>query len=76
MSAKKDITALTEDQYHIFSYYPKSAERNFELYEIEMDAGCEHLSIGHSSNSKGGAAHSVSVSVGLRYRPFSTEKME
>lgn len=48
---KKDITALTEDQYHIFSYYPKSAERNFELYEIEMDAGCEHSSIGHSSNS-------------------------
>ena len=48
---KKDITALTEGQYHIFSYYPKSAERNFELYEIEMDAGCEHSSIGHSSNS-------------------------
>mgnify|MGYP004523065767 CR=1 FL=1 len=48
---KKDITALTEDQYHIFSYYPKSAERNFELYEIEMDAGCKHSSIGHSSNS-------------------------
>ena len=48
---KKDITALTEDRYHIFSYYPKSTERNFELYEIEMDAGCEHSSIGHSSNS-------------------------
>lgn len=48
---KQDITALTEDRYHIFSYYPKSAERNFELYEIEMDAGCEHPSIGHSSNS-------------------------
>lgn len=41
---------MIEDQYHIFSYYPKSAERNFELYEIEMDAGCEHSSIGHSSN--------------------------
>ena len=32
---------MTEEQYHIFSYYPKSAERNFELYEIEMNAGCE-----------------------------------
>lgn len=32
---------MIEDQYHIFSYYPKSAERNFELYEIEMNAGCE-----------------------------------
>ena len=49
---KKDIpAALTEDRYHLFSYYPKSAERNFELYEIEMEPGCEHESIGHSSNS-------------------------
>ena len=42
---------MIEDQYHIFSYYPKSAERNFELYEIGMNAGCEHSSIRHSSNS-------------------------
>lgn len=48
---KRDITVLTEDQYHIFSYYSKNAERNFELYEIEMDANCNHPSIGHSSNS-------------------------
>lgn len=48
---KKEIPVLTEDQYHIFNYYPKSTERNFELYEIEMEAGCEHLSAGHSSNS-------------------------
>lgn len=48
---KKDIKELVEDQYHIFSYYSKNAKRNFELYQIEMDEGCDHSSIGHSSNS-------------------------
>jgi transcriptional regulator with XRE-family HTH domain len=48
---KKDIHGLEEDGYHIFSYYPKDQDRNFEMYRIEMDAGCVHESIGHSSNS-------------------------
>lgn len=48
---KADITELVEDQYHIFSYYPKNEKRNFEIYQIEMEAGCHHSSIGHSSNS-------------------------
>jgi transcriptional regulator with XRE-family HTH domain len=48
---KKDIHDLEEDGYHIFSYYPKDQDRNFEMYQIEMDAGCVHESIGHSSNS-------------------------
>jgi quercetin dioxygenase-like cupin family protein len=39
------------DRYHIFSYYPKNQDRNFEMYQIEMDEGCIHESIGHSSNS-------------------------
>ena len=41
---------LTE--YHcIFNYYPKNQDRNFELYQIEVEPGCIHPSIGHSSNS-------------------------
>lgn len=48
---KADLPDLTEDQYHIFSYYPKNQSRNFELYQIEMEPGCVHPSIGHSSNS-------------------------
>ena len=45
---KKEIS---EDKYHIFNYYAKTAERNFELYQIEVEPGCEHASIGHSTNS-------------------------
>lgn len=48
---KCDITELTEDKYHIFNYYAKNAVRNFELYQIEVEPGCEHPSIGHSTNS-------------------------
>lgn len=48
---KADIPDLEEDKYHIFSYYPKNQDRNFEMYQIEMDIGCVHSSIGHSSNS-------------------------
>lgn len=48
---KADISELVEDKYHIFSYYPKNSERNFEIYQIEMESGCNHPSIGHSSNS-------------------------
>lgn len=48
---KQEITELVEDGYHIFNYYPKNAERNFELYQVEMDAGCVHSSIGHSTDS-------------------------
>jgi transcriptional regulator with XRE-family HTH domain len=48
---KTDIPDLWEDGYHIFSYYPKNQDRNFEMYQIEMEAGCIHASIGHSSNS-------------------------
>jgi quercetin dioxygenase-like cupin family protein len=48
---KADISDLEEDKYHIFSYYPKDQNRNFEMYQIEMDPGCVHSSIGHSTNS-------------------------
>ena len=40
---KEDITELVEDKYHIFSYYPKNAERNFEVYQTEMEAAASIL---------------------------------
>lgn len=48
---KKNLHDLVEDGYHIFTYYAKDADRNFELYQIEMDVGCVHRSIGHSTDS-------------------------
>lgn len=48
---KKNIHELIEDKYHIFSYYPKDQDRNFEMYQIEMEPDCDHPSIGHSTNS-------------------------
>lgn len=48
---KADVSELVEDKYHILSYYSKNADRNFEIYQIEMEGGCNHPSIGHSSPS-------------------------
>ena len=48
---KAAIHEQVEKKYHIFSYYPKDQYRNFEMYQIEMEPGCEHPSIGHSTNS-------------------------
>ena len=31
---KKEISALSEDKYHIFNYDAKTVERNFELYQM------------------------------------------
>lgn len=48
---KKNVHELEEAGYHIFNYYAKDAERNFELYQVEMDEGCVHSSVGHSTDS-------------------------
>ena len=48
---KKERSEISEGKYHIYNYYPKNAERNFEVYQIEMDAGCDHTSVGHCANS-------------------------
>lgn len=48
---KENIHELIEDRYHIFNYYPKDKDRNFEMYQIEIEPGCVHPSIGHSTNS-------------------------
>ena len=48
---RKDASEISDGKYHIFSYYPKNAERNFEIYRVEMEPGCDYLSEGHSSSS-------------------------
>ena len=47
---KQDIQPLVEGKYHIFNYYPKDADRDFELYQIELEPG-GHESIGHPVDS-------------------------
>lgn len=48
---KADITPMDEDKYHIFSYYKRDSNRNFEIYQLVMDPFCEHESIGHPAGS-------------------------
>ncbi len=48
---KADIYPLNEGLYHIYSYYKRDSNRNFELYQIEVEPGCQHESIGHSKES-------------------------
>lgn len=48
---KRDIIEMEENKFHIFCYYAKNPERNFEVYQVEMDTGCVHPSIGHSTDS-------------------------
>lgn len=48
---KADIPELVEDKYHLFTYYPKNSDRNFEMYLIELESGCSHTAVGHSANS-------------------------
>ncbi len=48
---KADIHPLDEDKYHIYGYYKRDSSRNFEIYQIEMDPGAVHESVGHSKES-------------------------
>ncbi|MCQ1531184.1 helix-turn-helix domain-containing protein [Lutispora saccharofermentans] len=38
--------------YRIFRYYNSTPRRNFELFMIELDAGTEYASVGHSEKSQ------------------------
>lgn len=51
---KSEIAIQTGDNrhYRIFCYYPNTPQRNFELFQIELDAGHSYTSIGHSQKSQ------------------------
>lgn len=39
-------------EYRTFCYYKDTPERNFELFQVELDAGCENASVGHPEKSQ------------------------
>lgn len=45
---KTDITAMDDAGYRIYCYYPKGADSDVELYQVQMAPGCVHESVGHS----------------------------
>ena len=47
---RKEDTAIQRDDfgtYRLRCYFPCSFSRNFEYFQMELDAGCSHTSIGH-----------------------------
>ncbi|MGF1919349.1 helix-turn-helix domain-containing protein [Enterococcus faecalis] len=51
---KRDETTIqhSEDRtYRVFNYYSDTQERNFELFQFELDSGKTYKSIGHSKRS-------------------------
>lgn len=51
---KSEITeqSSNDDHYRIYCFYPSTPGRNFELFQIELDAGHSYTSIGHSEKSQ------------------------
>lgn len=47
---QKDTLTAQQDEaghYRIYCYYPSMAERNFEWFLLELDAGSDYVSVGH-----------------------------
>ncbi|MEA4988121.1 MAG: XRE family transcriptional regulator [Anaerovorax sp.] len=51
---KNDIMeqSSNEGHYRIYCYYSNTPQRNFELFQIELDSGYSYTSIGHSEKSQ------------------------
>lgn len=51
---KSDIVAQLTDEghYRLYCYYPNTPNRNFELFQMELDEGCHYTSVGHSEKSQ------------------------
>ncbi|MCI6736936.1 MAG: XRE family transcriptional regulator [Intestinibacter sp.] len=51
---KSDINPqLNEDEkYHLYCYYKNTPNRNFELFQMELDEGASYTSIGHPKKSE------------------------
>ena len=52
--AKSDIVMQNDEDghYRLYCYYPTSPQRNFEVFQVELDAGYSHTTIGHSEKSQ------------------------
>ncbi|OPL07589.1 MAG: DNA-binding protein [delta proteobacterium ML8_F1] len=51
---KKDIPQQQspDKAYTLFNYYPNTPERNFELFQMELQEGSFHTSVGHPEKSE------------------------
>ena len=51
---KSNITVQHDhnDHYRLYCYYPDTPQRNLEIFQMELDAGHSHISIGHSEKSQ------------------------
>lgn len=49
---KKETRKQDGGTYRLYCYYGGTRERNFELFQMELDAGCRHASVGHSEKSE------------------------
>lgn len=38
--------------YRLYGYFPNTPHRNFELFQMELDEGFSHVSVGHSGKSE------------------------
>lgn len=47
-----EIQVACKGHYRIYCYYPNTPNRNFELFQIEIDEGYTYTSIGHSPKSQ------------------------
>lgn len=50
--ADTEFQSTEDGHYRIFCYYNNTPNRNFELFQIELDEGCSYESIGHSEKSQ------------------------
>lgn len=46
-----DFQAVEDGHYRLYCYYPNTPNRNFELFQIELDASSSYTSVGHSEKS-------------------------
>ena len=52
--AKADISVQNYENghYRLYCYYATSPQRDFEVFQIELDSGYSHTTIGHSEKSQ------------------------
>ncbi|GAF35641.1 helix-turn-helix domain-containing protein [Lentilactobacillus farraginis] len=65
-----------DGHYRIYGYYPDSAHRNFELFQMELDQGDDYKSTGHSKvNHTGHSEEYVMVLAGQLTLEVTGEKL-
>ncbi len=80
----KEVIRVQADEgghYRLYCYYPTTPCRNFELFQIELDAGCKHTTTGQAERSEeyvmvlsgeltftiGGASHILGIDDAIQF---------